>query len=183
MKIILHALVLIVLAVPSTAFAEEVYMVRGFLGVFSGGMNQMAEKLEQRGVNVETLGHGGVTSLAKDIIQRAKKGKVSYPIIIAGHSLGGREVVNFSNRLGSHGIPVKLAIGIDPGFPKPAKFKKGARRVINYRIPNGHDYERAKGNKTTKIKNIIVEGVSHSALDDDKEVQRRILKSIMSSIN
>ena len=43
---------------PSDANAEEVYLIRGAMNVFSLGMNQMTDRLRARGVNAVSLSNG-----------------------------------------------------------------------------------------------------------------------------
>ena len=105
---------------PGLANAAEVYFIRGFANVFSAGMNQMTNKLRARGVNAKALSNGQWRGVAADIIRRSKSGKVSYPIVIAGHSVGGQEAPRFSDALSKAGVKVALVIGVDPGFAPPA---------------------------------------------------------------
>ena len=86
------------------AAAEEVYMIRGFADVFSAGMNQMTARLKRKGIRVSAHSNGDWRALAQNIIKRNKRGKVSHPIIIVGHSLGGVEAPNFANALAKGGV-------------------------------------------------------------------------------
>ena len=113
--------------------------------LFSQGMNQMTKKLRRRGIRATSHSNGDWRGLATSIIKRAKRGKVSYPIIIVGHSLGGVEAPNFANALAKGGVKVGLVIGLDPGFANPVPFGPGIAKVINYKIPSGHNYRRSRG--------------------------------------
>ncbi len=163
--------------------AEEVYMIRGFMNVFSAGMNQMTSKLRRRGVNVKVMSNGGWRDAASDIIRRSKSGKVSYPIIIAGHSLGGVEAASFANTLGQNGVKVSLLIGLDPGFSSPAPLGKGIQKVVNYKIPSGKNYRRGRG-FSGNISTIDVSkyGVDHVGIDKSPSVQKLVINRIVSSI-
>ena len=96
------------MAVPNAASAEEVYFIRGFLNVFSAGMNQMTDQLRARGVNARAISNGQWSGVARDIIARHKQGRVSFPIVIAGHSVGGQEAPQFADTLARAGVPVAL---------------------------------------------------------------------------
>lgn len=157
--------------------AEEVYMIRGFADVFSAGINQMTSRLRRQGIKARSLSTGDWKGVAKDIIRRKKSGKVSFPIIIAGHSLGGVDAPQFANALGRAGIPVALVIGLDPGFPEPQRFGRGAKKVINYKIPSGQNYRRGAGFKGS-IRNINISGVDHVGIDKSPKVQNMVISQI-----
>lgn len=174
-------------AIPATSKAEEVYMIRGFMNIFSRGMDQMTKRLRSRGVRATSHSNGEWKGLAQSIIRRAKSGKVSYPIIIAGHSVGGQEAPKMSNMLGQAGIPVALVIGVDPGFDRPVPFTHGSPRVINYWIKGasrGNPYRRS-GKFKGSISNVDIRPFSradHVGIDKDPAVQKKIIGNIMSAI-
>lgn len=169
--------------IVSPAQAEEVYMIRGFLNVFSDGMNQMTKQLKARGIRARAISNGEWQDVANDIIRRSKQKKVSFPIVIAGHSLGGVEAPRFANALGKAGVPVELVIGLDPGFPQPPAFSKGTRRVVNYKIPSGKNYRRGSGFKGS-IKTIDVSkyGTDHVGIDKNKKVQSLVISQIRKTV-
>lgn len=172
---------------PVSANAAEVYMIRGFLNVFSAGMNQMTDKLRARGVNAKSLSNGQWKAVANDIIKRSKAGAVSYPIVIAGHSVGGQEAPQFADTLAKAGVPVALVVGVDPGFAAPPPFTAGSPRVVNYWIQGssrGNPY-RAAGAFGGSIQNIDIRPFSsadHVGIDKDPAVQSRIISTIMSVV-
>ena len=170
------------------AKAEEVYFIRGFMNVFSAGMDQMAAQLRARGVNAKSYSNGAWSGLANSIIKRNREGKVSYPIVIAGHSVGGQEAPQFANALAKAGIPVALVIGVDPGFAPPPTFNAGSPRVINYWIKGsarGHTY-RAGGGFSGSITNINIRDfgstVDHVGIDKDPKVQSRIISNVLAVV-
>ena len=170
---------------PGIANAAEVYFIRGFMNVFSAGMNQMTNKLRARGVNAKSLSNGQWSGVAADIIRRHKAGKVSHPIVIAGHSVGGQEAPRFSDALSKAGVKVTLVIGVDPGFAPPPPFTAGSPRVVNYWIrgsSRGNPYRSAGGFRGS-IKNIDIRSFSnadHVGIDKDPKVQSRIINLVMS---
>lgn len=165
------------------AIAEEVYMIRGFMDVFSAGMNQMTYRLIKSGVNAKAISNGEWRSVAKDIIRRSKNGKVSHPIVIAGHSLGGVEAADFANTLGKAGVKVSLVIGLDPGFKTPNSFGPGIKRVVNYKIPSGQNYRAGPG-FSGKIRTIDVSkyGVDHVGIDKSPKVQQLVISRIVNKV-
>ncbi len=169
--------------VSTPAMSEEVYMIRGFLNVFSNGMNQMTRQLKAKGIRVKAISNGDWNGVASDIIARSKTKRVSYPIVIAGHSLGGVEAVRFANTLGRAGVPTALVIGLDPGFPQPPAFTKGAQQVVNYKIPSGKHYRKGAGFKG-KISTIDVSkyGTDHVGIDKHPSVQKLVINRIRKQV-
>lgn len=174
-------------AMPSQANAEEVYVIRGFLNVFSAGMNQITNKLRARGVNAKAYSNGAYEGLANDIIKRHKQGRVSLPIVILGHSVGGQEAPKMSNKLTKAGVPVKLVVGFDPGFAPPVPFTSGSPRVVNYWVAKGsrgNKYRRG-GSFSGSISNIDIGTFSkadHVGIDKDAQVQARAVSLVLGAV-
>jgi hypothetical protein len=164
---------------PTTVFAEEVYMIRGFMNVFSTGMNQMTAKLRRYGIRATAHSSGDWRGLSQNILRRKKQGKVSHPIIIVGHSLGGVDLPKFANALGRGGVKVDLVIGLDPGFAQPIPFGPNVKQVVNYKIPNGQRFRRGRG-FTGTIRHIDVSkyGVGHVGIDKSPGVQKLVIRRI-----
>ncbi|GIL02552.1 MAG: hypothetical protein BroJett030_24510 [Alphaproteobacteria bacterium] len=175
-------------AAPPAAQAEEVYFIRGFMNVWSRGMDQMTSQLRARGVNAKSISNGQWSGIAQDIIRRHRQGRVSHPIVIAGHSTGGQEAPQFANTLAQAGVPVALVIGVDPGFAAPPPFTAGSARVVNFWIQGsarGKPY-RAAGNFNGSIQNIDIRSFSnadHVQLEKDPAVQSRIVNLVLATVN
>lgn len=171
------------MSMPTVAAAEEIYMIRGAFNVFSRGMDQMTSRLRASGCNAKGLSNGQWQGVARDIIARQKQGRVSYPIVISGHSVGGQEAPRFSDTLVKAGVPVALVVGVDPGFAAPPPFTAGSPQVINYWIAGaarGNPY-RSGGGFTGSIRNIDIKSFSnadHVGIDKDAAVQSRIVGNI-----
>ncbi len=167
----------------SPVAAEEVYMIRGFMNVFSAGMNEMTVKLRRYGIRASSHSNGDWKGLAQNIINRNKRGQVSHPIIIVGHSLGGVDAPNFANALGRKGVKVGLVIGLDPGFSTPAPFGPNVKQVVNYKIPSGQYYRSGRG-FTGSIRTIDVSryGVDHVGIDKSPQVQNLVISRIRSKV-
>jgi hypothetical protein len=168
------------LGAPTAASAEEIYLIRGFMNIWSRGMDQMSSQLRARGCNARSISNGQWQGLAQDIIQRDRNGRVSHPIVIAGHSVGGIEAPQFANALGQAGVSTALVVGVDPGFNNPPPFQRGAQRVVNFWIAGsarGKPY-RAGNGFSGSLQNINVRSFSnadHVQLEKDPRVQSRIV--------
>ena len=93
----------------------HVYLIRGLLGeVFSRGLDQLAENINNRGVRASVHGLLEVSSLTEEIIRKYKDDPSSAPIILIGHSSGGDTIISMARRMKNANVPVGLAFGLDP---------------------------------------------------------------------
>jgi hypothetical protein len=101
-----------VTAVPP-ASGTHVYLLRGWMNVFSTGMDDLSVKLNRLGIRATVHGHMEELSLAEAIASRYRSG-LREDVVIIGHSLGANAAVQMAARLGDHNIPVALVITYDP---------------------------------------------------------------------
>src|SRR5437868_2873691 len=94
-------------AAPAKSSAK-VYLLRGFANVFSLGMDELATKLQQRGIRAEVSNHLAAAGLAAEAAADYKAGRTR-SIILIGHSWGALAVVDMVQMLGEAGVPVALA--------------------------------------------------------------------------
>jgi hypothetical protein len=123
----------------ATAGAETgrpyVYLLRGLMNIFSLGMDDLAAKLQRRGVAAGVYEYGQWESLCQDAAARWRSARTQ--IVIVGHSLGADAVIYMANRLGQMGIPVSLVVAFDPVHPVPLTGGTTARFVNLYQSNNG----------------------------------------------
>jgi pimeloyl-ACP methyl ester carboxylesterase len=116
----------------AAASGTHVYLVRGVFNV-SAGLDELAAKLNKRGLPATVYGPMSAGSVASDAIADYKAGKVRN-IVLVGHSLGGGTVFSVAESLRDAKIPVALMIVLDAsGGPAPAN----VRRVVNYYVGGG----------------------------------------------
>jgi hypothetical protein len=107
---------------PSSALAQtthlrsdaHAYLFRGFMNVFSLGMDSLGSELERRGISSTVYNHLMWSAVADEAIRNYKSGR-THTIIAVGHSSGADAVASFVERLGSQGVPVALAVSLDDG--------------------------------------------------------------------
>ncbi|MFG1214099.1 thioesterase domain-containing protein [Xanthobacter flavus] len=108
---------LVVLCVAQPALAQQnrahVYLLRGLANVFSLGMDDLAKKLNARGIPATVHEYGQWASLA-DAAAAESRATGNSPIIIVGHSLGADAAVEMAERLTALGTPPKLVVTFDP---------------------------------------------------------------------
>jgi hypothetical protein len=165
----------------------EVHAMRGGLGIFSKGMNQLqvavAEKYKVRSTSWMWYNAG---TLSREIIKYHYKYQSNRPIILIGHSLGANEQIKVAHNLEKAGIPVALLVTVDAVSPN--KVPANVKQVLNIYKPgfvpmfSGLKLKAINPN-TTVIDNINVNTlkgnrVNHFTIDKDKLVQAIILDKI-----
>jgi hypothetical protein len=93
----------------------HVYLLRGLIGdVFSLGMDDLAAKIQKRGVKASVHGVSAARFLADDIARKYRDDPALAPIMLIGHSTGGDEIIVMAERLKAANVPVALAVAFDP---------------------------------------------------------------------
>jgi hypothetical protein len=96
----------------------RVYLFRGALGlIFSRGMDRLAEKIQRAGITANVYEFTICNLITSTAIEDYKRNP--FPIILIGHSMGGRCALQFSEQLKDEGIPVSLVVTIDPAHLSP----------------------------------------------------------------
>lgn len=92
----------------------HVYLLRGLTTIYSFGIDQLAAKINHRGVTATVYGLSETGSIASDIIRKYKAGEDRGPIMLLGHSSGADYAIAIAQKLKEDGVPVALAFGFDP---------------------------------------------------------------------
>jgi len=162
---------------------DHVYLLRGFANVFSLGMDQIATKLEHQGIDTTVTNYVSWPTLAEEAAAEYKSGRVR-TIILVGHSSGAVAVTSMATRLSELGVPVKLAIGLDPTSHMTASGH--VDRYVNYYIANGFGDPVDKGRQFSGVlQNVDLEhmsDVSHFNIDKDGAVQGMVMRDIQAAL-
>jgi hypothetical protein len=118
--------------------AGNVYLIRGWIGVFSTGMDQLGEKLTAQGIRA-TVFQDTQHGVLADQIVKVYQGKTDHaePLVLIGHSYGADDVVTVARRLDEANIPVDCLITVDATTP-PA-VPKNVKLCFNYFQSNATD--------------------------------------------
>jgi pimeloyl-ACP methyl ester carboxylesterase len=168
--------------VASAQQHDHVYFLRGAFNIFSLGMDQMADSLQRQGVPVTVANHTAWESLANQAASEYKSGQL-HNIILVGHSLGAIAVTEMAARLGQLGVPVKLAIGLDPSSRMTASGTVG--RYVNYWVPGGMGTVVDRGPQFNGVlQNIDLRSgtIGHFSIDKDRGLQQRVLAEIRAAL-
>ena len=168
---------------PHVTRTGEIILLRGLANVFSKGMDVIGDRLKKKGVDARVYNHAAWENIANDIVARSKQKKVSYPIIIMGHSLGGNASVQMATYLGKRGVPVSFVVAFDPTvttFVGPR-----VKRVVNYYLPNGKNLVRRGVGFRGKLSNINVSNIhdiTHTTVEKTRKLQNRSINAVMSLV-
>ena len=115
-------------ATPSEAGPARVYLLRGWMNVFSLGMDELGQKLTREGIPASVRNHVEEAQIVEEIAARFRAGD-RRPIILIGHSLGADAVMLMSEQLGRLRVPVALIVLFDG--TQPMAVGENVARVLN----------------------------------------------------
>src|SRR5262252_7785451 len=95
----------------ATKAETRVYLLRGWFGVFSTGLDSLATELRSKGIKAETVGHLAWKTTVSNIIKWHASGN-SGPLVLVGHSQGANNVIDMARMLQRENISVDLLVTI-----------------------------------------------------------------------
>jgi len=111
------------------------YLLRGFIGVFSAGIDHLGNEVNAVGIHSEVFQDDQWSDLANEIVLRFGGHPDAEPLVLIGHSYGADDVVRIARKLDAANIPVTMLITLDPVTP-PA-VPKNVRLCVNLYESNG----------------------------------------------
>jgi hypothetical protein len=166
----------------SNAHAAETraYLLRGWFGVFSTGMDELAGDLRSKGVKAEAIGHLAWKSTISKIVQDRAAGKVG-ALALVGHSQGAINVIEMAQALKAHKIQVDLLVTLAPLGQNPVP--TNVVRAMNfYQSPGWGSAITAESGFRGKLSNIDLSSeltVTHITIDKSAKVQGEIARAIL----
>jgi hypothetical protein len=101
---------------PQIQAPPKVFLLRGFLNVFSLGMDDIASKLQADGIRAMVTNHADEDLIARRIVADYNAGDRA-PIVLIGHSLGADAIVDVAGALSRYNVPVALLVLFDSTAP------------------------------------------------------------------
>ena len=153
----------------------HIYLLKGFAGIFSTGLDTLADQLVSRGYNATVHSYGDVDSLAIEAAKLQKNGKG--PIIIIGHSLGADAAIPMAAKMKDEGATVALVVTFGPDYKQLAP--SNVASVINY-YQKGATIGRGRGFKG-KISNISLDAapdINHFNIEKINRLHSKVIKQI-----
>jgi hypothetical protein len=174
---------------PSQAKAR-VFLLRGTGVVFSLGFSDLCTQLRQAGIWAEDLRSNGDGWVCQHLRDEHCTGMLHGPIILIGHSRGGRHILDAARELQKAGITVDLLICVDVAFP--ATVPGNVRQAVNLYLTQLRVYPasilRPDPDVFVPIENIPLDapdspipsqGLHHVNITNSPAVQLIILERIM----
>lgn len=163
---------------PRSSGGGHVYLLRGLLNVFSLGMDDLAAKLQARGVAATVHNHAEWQSLADEIAAKYKARKHG-PIVLIGHSLGADAVMIQAEYLGKKGVPVALVVPFDGTGSYAAS--PNVSRVMNL-TQRDYAYMRRGSGFRGQLQNIDVSkdsSIDHINIDKSARLHNMVVASVL----
>lgn len=161
------------------AAGPRVILLRGWFGVFSTGLDSVADQLKALGIEAEVAGHLNWQNEVTEILRDRSAGRVG-PLVLVGHSQGANNVIDIARALQPYNVTVDLLIALSPFLqnPVPANVVKA---IDFYQGPGwGQPLEAERGfhGKIVNINLVDDPTISHIGMDKSEKVQAEILKEI-----
>ncbi len=158
----------------------RVLLLRGWFGVFSTGLDALADELKAKGINVEVAGHLYWETAVEDIVRERAAGKAA-PIVLVGHSQGANNVIDMARALAKHNIQVDLLVTLAP-FLQEALPANVLRAMNFYQSPGwGAPLTTAEGFHG-KLSNIDVSDdwtITHISIDKSEKIRAKIAQEVL----
>src|SRR5438045_6473064 len=103
--------------VSDQPYAGNVYLLRGFIGIWSYGINDIGKKIAASGIRASIYQEDQWGLLCDAIIHRYKDNPSHEPLVIIGHSYGADDSIKLAKKLREHNITIDLVITLDPVTP------------------------------------------------------------------
>jgi len=101
--------VILVLSCSPARAETRVILLRGWFGVFSTGLDAIADALKAKGIHAEVAGHLQWKTAAEEIRRERAQGKTD-AIVLVGHSQGANNVIDMARLLEAQNVPVALLV-------------------------------------------------------------------------
>jgi thioesterase domain-containing protein len=156
-----------------------VILLRGWFGVFSTGLDEIAEALKAKGIRAEVASHLSWKTAADEIVRERTESKTD-ALVLVGHSQGANNVIDMARVLEAHNVQVALLVTLAPYRQNPVP--ANVIRAINYYQSSGWGAPvMAEPGFHGKLSNIDVREdstVSHINIDKSARIQAEIEREI-----
>jgi len=161
---------------------RKIYLLRGLTNVLSPGIDQLADDLRKRKMDVAIANHVFSDSLAKEAIHDCKSGRVS-SIVLIGHSLGASAAVSIAEQLRQSDLRVALIVTLDPVVKTIVP--NNVRLLKNFYLSNGVGTKVERSRDYRGLLQNVDMGrnaeLGHVSLTTTPLVQRQIMGDILAA--
>ena len=106
-------------ASSDSARAGQVYLLRGWNGLWSEGLDTLAADLRSHGLEARVYQQGQARELGDALVTRYRAAPDADPLVLVGFSFGADEAIRIARRLEDARVPVALLVTLDPVTPPP----------------------------------------------------------------
>jgi hypothetical protein len=156
-----------------------VILLRGWFGVFSTGLDSIADTLKAKGIRAEVVGHLSWKTTADEILRERAGGKTD-ALVLVGHSQGANNVIDMARVLEAQNVPVALLVTLAPYRQDPVP--ANVMRAVNYYQSSGWGAPlTAAPGFRGKLSNVDVaedSTISHINIDKSPRIQTEIAREI-----
>jgi LysM repeat protein len=159
------------------------YLFRGALGpIFSRGIDRLGAELRHAGITANVYEFTRCDAIADTAIAAYRQNPA--PIVLIGHSMGGRCGLQFAEKLQARHIPVSLLVTIDPAHLSP-DVPLNVERFINIFLANsilgGGNIQPAPGFQGHYASYDLSQhgGVFHITIDKIETIHRQLVDKIV----
>jgi hypothetical protein len=161
---------------PAAQMPTKVYLLRGFLNVFSLGMDGLATKLQADGISATVTNHADADIVTSRIVSAYNAGDRG-PVVLIGHSLGADAIVEMADALARYNIPVALMVLFDgtAAHQIPANVTTAINYTRHFMIGPG------PGSRAS-ISNVDLSGdpgIDHLTIDTAPALQAQTLQYVL----
>jgi hypothetical protein len=161
---------------PQAQGPAKVYLLRGFLNIFSLGMDDLATKLQADGISATVMNHADADFVASRIMTTYNAGDHG-PVVLIGHSLGADAIVEVADALARYNIPVALVVLFDG--TEPHQIPPNVATAINY---TKHFMIAPAAGSSGSVSNVDLggdAGIDHLSIDTVPSLQAQTLNYVL----
>ncbi len=165
---------------PQAQGPAQVYLLRGFLNVFSLGMDDLAGKLQADGISATVMNHADADFAVSRIVAAYNAGDHG-PVVLIGHSLGADAIADVADALARYNVPVALLIFFDGTAPH--QIPANVATAINY---TKHFMIAPWPGSRSSVSNVDLSGdpgIDHLSIDTAPSLQAQALNYILQAIS
>jgi len=177
--------------------AGNVYLLRGFLGIWSSGIDTIGHDLSEQGVRASVYQNEQAQKVTQAVVAHYEDFKDHEPLVLVGHSWGADNCIKLAHALDKVGVPVDLMVLIDPVTPDP--IPGNVKRCYNIYQSNGmwdkipyfrgmpvRPEEGSAGfvlnsNIRTDRTDLLLPDTDHYNIEKNPKVQQEVLKLVLTA--
>jgi hypothetical protein len=171
----------------------SVYLLRGFLGIWSYGIDDLGGKINAAGIRASVFQEDQWHALAETILEKYRNEPRHEPIVLIGHSYGADDTLRIARQLKECDIPVDMIITLDP--VTPPKVPDNVRVCYNFyqsnlldslpffrgiplesEAPNGVNLQNM--DLRSDRRDLLEPGTDHFNIEKNEKVHAEIIKKL-----